>query len=90
MHSEGGATSTSEEAGEATAPAPDPEEERERAREYLLRALTASAKSRSRLARGLADRDVDPDIAAEVLDRFEEVGLMGGLARRMWRRAGFL
>lgn len=76
MHSEGGATSTSEEAGEATAPAPDPEEERERAREYLLRALTASAKSRSRLARGLADRDVDPDIAAEVLDRFEEVGLI--------------
>lgn len=56
--------------------ASDPEAERERAREYLLRALTASAKSRARLARGLADRDVAPDIAAEVLDRFEDVGLI--------------
>lgn len=59
-----------------TSAAPDPEEERERAREYVLRALTASAKSRSRLAQGLADRDVDPEIADEVLDRFEEVGLI--------------
>jgi len=64
------------EPGGVISAAPDPEEERERAREYVLRALTASAKSRSRLAQGLADRDVDPEIADEVLDRFEEVGLI--------------
>ncbi len=50
--------------------------EEERAREYLLRALTASAKSEYQLARGLSDRDVDPRIAEKLLTRFVEIGLI--------------
>lgn len=46
------------------------------AREYLLRSLTASARSRHQLASGLAKRDVPDDVAERLLDRFEEVGLV--------------
>ncbi len=58
------------------APPADPAAEKERAREYLLRALTASPKTRQQLAQRLAERDVDPGIAEDVLDRFVEVGLI--------------
>lgn len=46
------------------------------AREYLLRSLTASSRSRKQLADGLAARDVPPEIADRLLDRFAEVGLI--------------
>ncbi|RKQ33337.1 regulatory protein RecX [Kocuria tytonis] len=46
------------------------------ARAIVLRQLTASAKSRGQLADKLAERHVPEDVAREVLDRFEEVGLV--------------
>ncbi|MGO1316139.1 MAG: regulatory protein RecX [Cellulomonadaceae bacterium] len=57
------------------APESDPNLE-ERARTYLLRSLTAASRTRAQLARGLADRDVPAALAAALLDRFEEVGLI--------------
>lgn len=46
------------------------------ARSIVLRQLTASAKSRQQLAQKLAERDVPADVAAQVLDRFEEIQLI--------------
>ncbi|RAM36498.1 regulatory protein RecX [Arthrobacter globiformis] len=46
------------------------------ARAIVLRQLTASPKSRLQLERKLAERNVPEDIAAAVLDRFEEVRLV--------------
>jgi regulatory protein len=46
------------------------------AREIVLRMLTASPKSRSQLADGLRRKDCPDDVAAEVLDRLEDVGLI--------------
>ncbi|WP_083664907.1 regulatory protein RecX [Kocuria sp. CNJ-770] len=60
-------------ASAAQDPEPDP---REVARAIVLRQLTASAKSRRQLEDKLADRNVPEDTAREVLDRFEEVGLV--------------
>ncbi|MGP7961339.1 regulatory protein RecX [Sanguibacter sp. A247] len=59
-----------------TASAPSPEATEDTAREYLLRSLTASARSRKQLADGLAARDVPHDVAERLLDRFTEVGLI--------------
>ncbi|MDQ0617804.1 regulatory protein [Arthrobacter globiformis] len=62
-------------------PGPDPDEDREAdpasvARAIVLRQLTASPKSRLQLERKLAERNVPEDVAAAVLDRFEEVRLV--------------
>ncbi|WP_180987225.1 regulatory protein RecX [Arthrobacter sp. AFG20] len=46
------------------------------ARAIVLRQLTASPKSRQQLERKLAERNVPEDVAAAVLDRFEEVRLV--------------
>lgn len=46
------------------------------AREIVLRMLTASPKTRSQLADGLRRKDCPDDVAAEVLDRLEDVGLV--------------
>lgn len=46
------------------------------AREIVLRQLTARARTRSELEQALAKRNVPGDAAAEVLDRFEELGLV--------------
>ena len=46
------------------------------ARAIVLRQLTASPKSRLQLERKLAERNVPADVAAAVLDRFEEVRLV--------------
>ena len=50
------------------------------ARTLVLTKLTASAKSRSQLAEALASRGVPGDVAEQVLDRFEEVGLVDDAA----------
>lgn len=55
----------------------------ERAREYILRALTASAKTRHQLAKGLVDREVPTATAEKLLDRFVEVGLIDDRAYAM-------
>jgi len=46
------------------------------ARQIVLRQLTHAPRSRSQLEQALTKRDCDPDVAAAVLDRMEEVGLV--------------
>lgn len=46
------------------------------ARTIVLTKLTSQARSRAELAEALAGRNVPDDVAAQVLDRFEEVGLV--------------
>ncbi len=50
------------------------------ARTIVLTKLTASAKSRRELADALASKDVPPEVATRVLDRFEQVGLVDDAA----------
>ena len=46
------------------------------ARQIVLRQLTHAPKTRAQLEQALAKRDCDPTVAATVLDRLEEVGLV--------------
>lgn len=48
----------------------------DQARTIVLNSLNYSAKTRKQLHDLLTDRGVDPDVINEVLDRFEEVGLV--------------
>jgi regulatory protein len=50
------------------------------ARTILLNQLTGRARTRAELATKLRERDVPDDIAARLLDRFEEVGLVDDAA----------
>ncbi|HVE62657.1 MAG TPA: regulatory protein RecX [Mycobacteriales bacterium] len=55
------------------------------ARSICLRLLTAGPKTRAQLADALDARDVPTDVAAEVLDRFSDVGLIDDRAfAAMW------
>jgi regulatory protein len=68
-----------------TEPTPDedrgPEADAESvARKILLDQLTGRARSRSDLAKKLAQRNVPDDVALRLLDRFEEVGLVDDAA----------
>lgn len=66
-------------------PEPDPEAV---ARAILLRQLTLGPRSRLQLERKLRDRNVPEDLAARLLDRFEEVGLVDDAEfARMWVRS---
>ncbi len=73
----------------ASDPPADPESV---ARRILLDQLTGQARSRSELAGKLAKKGVPTEVAAGVLDRFEEVGLVDDAAfARDWvqsRQAG--
>ncbi len=51
-----------------------------RARGICLRLLTGSAKTRRQLAEALAKREIPEEVASEVLDRLEEVGLIDDAA----------
>lgn len=68
--------------GQRTPPPPDTATEgvepdaHDVARQIVLRQLTNSPKSRSQLEQALAKRGCDPDVAATVLDRMEQVGLV--------------
>lgn len=58
------------------------------ARGIVLRQLTSSPKSRLQLERKLAERKVPEDVAAAVLDRFEEVQLVNDAEfAEMWVRS---
>ncbi|MDR1823920.1 MAG: recombination regulator RecX, partial [Bifidobacteriaceae bacterium] len=50
------------------------------ARSIALKLLDAAPRSRLQLAQAMAKRDVPDDVAAAVLDRFEEVGLVNDTA----------
>ena len=55
------------------------------ARTILLNQLTGRARTRSELATKLSSKDVPDDVAAKLLDRFEEVGLVDDAAfAREW------
>lgn len=63
------------------APTGDPERDREAdpesvARAIALRLLTDAPRSRAQIAEAMRRRDVPPDVADRVLDRFTEVGLV--------------
>ncbi|WP_035758323.1 regulatory protein RecX [Granulicoccus phenolivorans] len=51
-------------------------EELERAREVVLQQLSLRARTRSELAAVLQRKGITPEVAAQLLDRFEEVGLV--------------
>jgi regulatory protein len=69
-------------AGLDTGPEADPESV---ARKILLDQLTGRARTRSELADKLASRNVPDEVAARLLDRFEEVGLVDDAAfAREW------
>ncbi|MEP7018382.1 MAG: regulatory protein RecX [Actinomycetota bacterium] len=63
-------------------PAPEPQppsqqpDPHELARQIVLRQLAMAPKSRAQLEEKLAHRDCSPDVAAAVLDRLTEVGLI--------------
>jgi regulatory protein len=68
--------------GEAAGPDADAEAV---ARKILLDQLSGRARSRKELADRLASKDVPAEIAAALLDRFEEVGLIDDEAfARLW------
>lgn len=58
-------------------PEPDPESV---GRKILLDQLSVRARSRSELAKKMATKNVPNDVAATLLDRFEEVGLIDDAA----------
>lgn len=57
-----------------------PQDPAERARAICLRLLTGTPRTRKQLADALAKRDVPEDVAADVLSRFEDVGLINDAA----------
>ncbi|MFI9427807.1 recombination regulator RecX [Streptomyces achromogenes] len=67
---EGAPSSARDERGESSG---DPAE---RARAICLRLLTGTPRTRKQLADALRKREIPEDVAQEVLDRFEEVGLI--------------
>ncbi len=66
--------------GDNERPPRTPEELKEEAREILLKQLSAGPRTRSQLAKTLAEKDIPDEVAAAVLDRFEEVDLVDDAA----------
>jgi len=62
-----------------------PKDERERAREICLRQLAVRPRTRSELATAMTKRGIAPEIVEEVLDRYDEVGIIDDAAfARAW------
>lgn len=57
-----------------------PADPAERAREIALRLLTHSSRSAAQLREGLIKREIEPDVADEVIARYVEVGLLDDAA----------
>ncbi|MBU8859547.1 MULTISPECIES: regulatory protein RecX [unclassified Micromonospora] len=69
-------------AGEAPAP---PRDEAEVAREICLRQLAVRPRTRAELAGALARRGISEEVAEQVLDRYDEVGIVDDAAfARAW------
>ncbi|MGC4870142.1 regulatory protein RecX [Micromonospora sp. DT53] len=81
----------SEGADTVESPAP-PRDESEVAREICLRQLAVRPRTRAELAGALAKRGISEEVSAEVLDRYDEVGIIDDAAfARAWvssRHAG--
>ncbi|MET8232379.1 regulatory protein RecX [Micromonospora sp. NPDC005298] len=66
-------------------PAPTPRDESEVAREICLRQLAVRPRTRAELAGALAKRGISEQVSAEVLDRYDEVGIIDDAAfARAW------
>ncbi|MCZ7376173.1 MULTISPECIES: regulatory protein RecX [Micromonospora] len=69
----------------ADEPAPPPRDESEVAREICLRQLAVRPRTRAELAGALAKRGISEQVSAEVLDRYDEVGIIDDAAfARAW------
>ncbi|WP_433619039.1 regulatory protein RecX [Dactylosporangium sp. CA-139114] len=67
------------------APPPKPMDPREAAREICLRQLAVRPRTRAELATAMRKRGVEDEIAAEILDRYDEVGIIDDAAfARAW------
>jgi len=66
-------------------PAAPPRSESERAREICLRLLAGHPLTRAELAKALARKQISAEVIAEVLDRYDEVGIIDDAAfARAW------
>ncbi|MGK5739042.1 regulatory protein RecX [Micromonospora sp. URMC 103] len=73
-----------EQADPETPPAP-PRDEAEVAREICLRQLAVRPRTRAELAGALTKRGISEEVAAQVLDRYDEVGIIDDAAfARAW------
>lgn len=71
--------------GDDDRPPPAPRDESEVAREICLRQLAVRPRTRAELAKALATRDISAEVIAEVLDRYDEVGIIDDAAfARAW------
>ncbi|MEN3608338.1 regulatory protein RecX [Plantactinospora sp. ZYX-F-223] len=62
-----------------------PRDEAERAREICLRQLAVRPRTRAELATALARQGISEEVAAQVLDRYDEVGIIDDAAfARAW------
>ncbi|MFC0581466.1 regulatory protein RecX [Micrococcoides hystricis] len=68
---ESGPSGTSEELTEVA-----DNEESSKARGIILRQLNAGPRTRHQLAQKLAEAEIDPDLASDLLDRYTELGLI--------------
>ncbi|MEU4782718.1 regulatory protein RecX [Micromonospora sp. NPDC023633] len=67
------------------APPAPPRDEAELAREICLRQLAVRPRTRAELAGALAKRGISDEVSAEVLDRYDEVGIIDDAAfARAW------
>ncbi|GAA2862619.1 hypothetical protein Acy02nite_53520 [Actinoplanes cyaneus] len=67
------------------APAQPAQTESERAREICLRQLATRPRTRAELAKALARKEISEEVISEVLDRYDEVGIIDDAAfARAW------
>jgi regulatory protein len=71
--------------GNETRPRQPEQSEPERAREICLRQLAVRPRTRAELAKALAGKEISDEVIAEVLDRYDEVGIVDDAAfARAW------
>lgn len=71
--------------GAAERPDEEPRDEAERAREICLAQLAVRPRTRAELATALARRGISTEVAVEVLERYDEVGMIDDAAfARAW------
>lgn len=71
--------------GRAKKPPQDPVQQ---AKDICLRLLTARPRTKAELAQSLARKGIEPDVAAQVLDRLDAVGLVDDAAfAEVWVRS---
>jgi regulatory protein len=71
--------------GDETRPRQAEQSEPERAREICLRQLAVRPRTRAELAKVLARKEISDEVIAEVLDRYDEVGIVDDAAfARAW------